>query len=66
MKDKDININNGLELTAQELAQQEEVLENIRKLAGNGFFTERVEIKAVKQGHRADSSGIVYQGGGNG
>lgn len=59
-------INNGLVLTAQELAQQKEVLEDIRQLAVDGFFTERVESKAVNQGHRVDSSGIVYQGGGNG
>lgn len=63
---KDRKINSGLELTARELAQQIEKLDDIRKLAEDGFFTKRVEDEAVKQGYRIDTTGIVYQGGGNG
>jgi hypothetical protein len=64
MKGKEINCE--LELTDQELVQQKRNLDNIRDLAKEGFFTTRVEKKAVEQGFGINAAGIIYQGGGNG
>lgn len=63
---KDRIIKSELELTAQELAQQRENLNDICKLADEGFFTTRVEERAVEQGFSINETGIVYEGGGNG